>query len=66
MSHGFPRISTDQARDQRVDLLVMNALIPVLKHSELTEKIIRVSIEHPGGTHDITVSIAALLIEIED
>jgi GxxExxY protein len=42
MSHGFSQIPTDQDRNQRVDLLVMNAPISVLKHSELTEKIIGV------------------------
>lgn len=41
MSHGFSRIPTDQCRNQRVDLLVMNTPIS-LRHSELTEKIIGV------------------------
>jgi GxxExxY protein len=42
MSHGFPRISTDQSHYCEVNSLVMNLLPTALKHSELTEKIIRV------------------------
>ncbi|MFZ3275995.1 MAG: GxxExxY protein [Candidatus Sulfotelmatobacter sp.] len=38
MSHGFPRISTDQDQGHRVDLLVMNTSLGLM-HSELTEKI---------------------------
>jgi GxxExxY protein len=41
MSHGFSRIFTDQDRNQRLDLLVMETS-PRLKHFELTEKIIGV------------------------
>jgi GxxExxY protein len=42
MSHGFSRIFTDKDEGHRVNLLVMNAPLPALKHSGLTEKIIGV------------------------
>ena len=42
MSHGFPRISTDQDHPHSVDSRVMNVLPAGLKHSDLTEKIIGV------------------------
>ncbi len=42
MSHGFSRIFTDQDQGHRVDLLVMSIPRPGLKHSALTEKIIKV------------------------
>ena len=40
MSHGFAPISTDQDHGHRVDLPVMDTPQPILKHSDLTEKII--------------------------
>jgi GxxExxY protein len=40
MSHGFARIFTDQSQAQRVNLLLMSASAPGLKHSDITEKII--------------------------
>jgi GxxExxY protein len=42
MSHGFPRISTDQDHHCGLDSLVMTLPPPGLKHSDLTEKIIGV------------------------
>ena len=40
MSHGFPRIFTDQIRFNSIDLLAMHSLPTGLKHSEFTDKII--------------------------
>jgi GxxExxY protein len=40
MSHGFPRIFTDQRHNSSINLLLMNAAPLGLKHSDLTEKII--------------------------
>jgi GxxExxY protein len=45
MSHGFPRISTDQDHHRSIDSVVMNAITAGLKHSDLTEKIIGVFYE---------------------
>ena len=42
MSHGFSRILTDQDHYNGINLLVMNAPTTILKHSDLTEKIIGV------------------------
>lgn len=42
MSHGFPRISTDQNLNDGVNSLVMNSPSAGLKHSELTDRIIGV------------------------
>lgn len=42
MSHGFARIFTDQGLANGIDLVVMEADAPGLKHSGLTEKIIGV------------------------
>jgi GxxExxY protein len=42
MSHGFARIFTDQGHYNGINLLVMNAPATILKHSDLTEKIIGV------------------------
>jgi GxxExxY protein len=42
MSHGFPRIFTDQTRIYSIDLLAMHSLPTGLKHSELTDKIVGV------------------------
>ena len=41
MSHGFPRILTDHLLGNGVHSAVMNASLCTLKHSELTDKIIR-------------------------
>ena len=40
MSHGFPRISTDQSDFRGIDLLLMNSPSSGLKHSKLTDEII--------------------------
>jgi GxxExxY protein len=45
MSHGFSQIFTDQGHNHRINLLVMIAPPPGLKHSELTQKIIGVFYE---------------------
>jgi len=42
MSHGFSRIFTDQDHYNGINLLVMNAPATILKHPDLTEKIIGV------------------------
>jgi GxxExxY protein len=42
MSHGFSRIFTEQPARYRVDFLAMNATLPGLRRSELTDKIIGV------------------------